>query len=242
VTFASGYGDGVPLAAAAVCPHPPLLIPRFAGEAAAELDRLRAACRAAVALLLGAAPEEFVVVAAGPATASYPGGTTGSLGPWGVPVPVTLGAPNGARPVADLPLGIAVGAWLLGTLPRPVHGQSVAEDLDPAGCAALGRRLVDGPRRVGLLVMADGSACRSEKAPGYLDPRAEPFDAAVAAALAGGDAGALLAIDPGLAAELRCAGRAPWQVLAGAADSSRSARLLYDEAPYGVGYLVASWS
>ena len=34
---------------------------------------------------------------------------------------------------------------------------------------------------------ADGSASRSEKAPGYLHPQAEEFDASVVAALASGD-------------------------------------------------------
>ncbi|GAB3872605.1 hypothetical protein GCM10027610_138320 [Dactylosporangium cerinum] len=41
----------VPLAAAAVCPHPPMLVPEVAAGAAGELDDLRAACRAAVAHL-----------------------------------------------------------------------------------------------------------------------------------------------------------------------------------------------
>ena len=36
------------LIAAAVCPHPPLLVPELAGQAAAELDELRAACFEAV--------------------------------------------------------------------------------------------------------------------------------------------------------------------------------------------------
>jgi hypothetical protein len=44
--------------------------------------------------------------------------------------------------------------------------------------------------------MGDGSARRSEKAPGHLDPAAAPFDAAVAAALAAGDTTALAALDP----------------------------------------------
>jgi hypothetical protein len=98
-----------------------------------------------------------------------------------------------------------------------------------------------------LLVLGDGSACRGVKAPGYDDPRAEPFDKTVAEALATADAGALLGLDPGLAGELRVAGRAPWQVLAGAARAHPGARpwtgdLLYEAAPYGVAYFVASWT
>ena len=64
----------------------------------------------------------------------------------------------------------------------------------------------------------------------------------MAEALAKADVGALARLDPGPAAELAAAGRAPWQVLAGAAgDGEFTGALLADEAPYGVGYLVASW-
>jgi hypothetical protein len=96
---------------------------------------------------------------------------------------------------------------------------------------------------VALLVMGDASACRSLKAPGYLDERAAGFDAEVARALAAADVAALEALDPALARELMASGRAPWQVLAGAAeDAGLSGALLYEDAPYGVGYLVAAWS
>ncbi|MGW2545598.1 hypothetical protein ACWC5I_33160, partial [Kitasatospora sp. NPDC001574] len=89
----------------------------------------------------------------------------------------------------------------------------------------------------------DGSACRSVKAPGYLDERAEGFDAASARALGSADTVALAALDADLAAELKAEGRAPWQVLAGAAEGAGlTGRLGYQDAPYGVGYLVAAWS
>jgi hypothetical protein len=46
-----------------------------------------------------------------------------------------------------------------------------------------------------------------------------------------------------LATVLQAAGRAPWQVLAGAlAAAELTGELLYDAAPYGVGYFVASCS
>ncbi|HMA47188.1 MAG TPA: hypothetical protein VKP11_08320, partial [Frankiaceae bacterium] len=96
--------------------------------------------------------------------------------------------------------------------------------------------------RVALLVMGDGSAARAAHAPRGEDPRARPFDASVAAALGSADAAALLALDPSLARELVAAGRASWQVLAGAAAGRRWAgHLVYDDAPYGVGYVIATW-
>jgi aromatic ring-opening dioxygenase LigB subunit len=94
-----------------------------------------------------------------------------------------------------------------------------------------------------MLVMGDGSACRTVKAPGYLDERAADFDAAAARALGSADVAALSALDESLAYELKAAGRAPWQVLAGAAEGAGlGGRLLYEDAPYGVGYVVAAWS
>ena len=94
-----------------------------------------------------------------------------------------------------------------------------------------------------LLAMGDGSACRTEKAPGYFDPRAEAFDDSVAAALAAADVDALAALDPRLAAELWCAGRSAWQVLAGLVRADGRAwccDVVYNEFPYGVTYLVAT--
>jgi hypothetical protein len=231
------------LVAAAVCPHPPVLVPRFAGAAAPELDELRAACRQAIALILGTSPEVIVVVGSGPRTETYGTGARGTLGPWGVPLPITLGAPTPTG-TTDLPLSILIGAWLLGAPPVTVRGQAVAGSATPAQCAALGAVLAAGSRRTALLVMGDASACRTDKAPGYLDPRAEPFDAAVATAFAEGDVAAIGDLDPAIADELGCAGRAPWQVLAGAAAENvpEHRKLHYHHAPYGVGYLVASWT
>nr|BFE87865.1 hypothetical protein GCM10020093_104660 [Planobispora longispora] len=90
---------------------------------------------------------------------------------------------------------------------------AVPFDASPEECAALGADLAAGDARAALLVMADGSACLTEKAPGYLDPRAEPYNAAIVGALARGGAPEL---DPGEAAGLWVAGRAALTVLAGA--------------------------
>jgi hypothetical protein len=235
----------VPLVAAAVCPHPPLLVPEVAGAAAGELDDLRAACDAAVARLLAAEPEALLLVGGGPETVSFRTSDYGSLHPYGVPRYVPLWKTNCAG--ADrLPLSLTVGAWLVGrsgtALPRLAY--AVAADASPAACAGRGAELA-GEGRVALLVLGDGSACRGVKAPGYDDPRAEAYDDGVARALADADADALLDLDPGLSAELRVAGRAPWQVLAGAARATGGdwrGELTRHEAPYGVAYLVATWA
>ena len=245
-TGASGYRERVPLVAAAVCPHPPLIVPELAGAAAPELDDLRAACDAALGSLLAAGPDEILLVGDGPESRIFRDADSGSLRGYGLdrPVPLWKTACSGAE---ILPLSLTIGAWLVGRtgtgLPR--LARSVAADVSPQGCAALGASLVgESERRTALLVMGDGSACRGTKAPGYDDPRAQAYDDGVARVLADADSDALLGLDPGLSAELKVAGRAPWQVLAGAARAAGGdwrGELGYYRAPYGVSYFVANW-
>jgi hypothetical protein len=142
-----------------------------------------------------------------------------------------------------------MGAWLVARSgwAGPVVAVGVHTEAGPPQAEAVGRGLAARAPRVGLLVMGDGSARMSEAAPGYVDPRAVPFQAAVAAALSVADTSSLLSIDPVLAADLLVAGRAAWQVLCGAADHAREQgrtirpRLVGRQAPYGVDYLVATW-
>ncbi|WNI22060.1 class III extradiol dioxygenase subunit B-like domain-containing protein [Streptomyces sp. ITFR-16] len=236
------------LVAAAVCPCPPLLVPDVAAGAAPELDAARTACTDALGVLAASRPDLLIVV--GPADAAgrgpHPEGATGGFREFGVPLDVRLGRHPGPAADRPLPPSLAVGAWLLartGWADAPVEGLGVGEPLETARCTDAGRALAARADRVALLVMGDGSACRSLKAPGYLDERAEAFDAAAARALGAADTAALTALDEALAYELAAAGRAPWQVLAGAAEGAGlDGRLLYDDAPYGVGYLVAAWS
>jgi hypothetical protein len=210
------------------CPSPPLLVPELAAGAAAELDPLRAACREAVRRLLAARPDEVVVIGTGPVTGRFPPGTTGTLAGYGVPVAATL--PGGPPRPGPLPLALTLGAWLLAGADVPCSGVVVDPDTE---------HVPDAPA---YLVVGDGSARRSEKAPGYVDQRAEPFDAAVAAALAGGDAAALRDLDPVLGADLLAAGVPAWRAIGRAAAGPFDAELLYADDPYGVGYFVASWT
>ncbi|MFE9679075.1 class III extradiol dioxygenase subunit B-like domain-containing protein [Streptomyces sp. NPDC006259] len=237
------------LVAAAVCPCPPLLVPEVAAGAAPELAAARTACSDALSVLAAARPDRLVVI--GPAEkagrGTYPAGTPGSFRGFGVDLSVRLGRADGdVVAERELPPSLAVGAWLLervGWSHAPVEGLGVGESLAPERCAEAGREIGARPGRIALLVMGDASACRTLKAPGYLDERAAPFDAAAGRALGAADIAALEAIDAELARELKAAGRAPWQVLAGATgNAGLSGTLLYEDAPYGVGYVVAAWS
>lgn len=213
------------LTAAAVCPHPPLLVPDLAAGAAAELDDLRTACTAAV----GALGDYDVLYVTG--VDSLPHAT--SFAPWGVDVPVDVPEP--------LPLAVLVGAWL--TRGRRRSFVAIDPALDGDECAALGAELAASAERVAMLVMGDGSARHDVKGPGYVDPRAPAFDAAVHDAFTAADWPAIANLDAALADELLAAGRAPWQVLAGAATTNATHTLAPTlTAPYGVGYHVAAWT
>ena len=243
---------------AAVLPHPPLLVPELAGAAAAELNSLRAACRDALATVVAAA-DLTVIVGDGPVWGVPEPSAPGSLAPYGVDLQVTLpatltdldlpGLPAPGR-LPELPLSLAVAAHLLAGLDPPparLLAATVPISLGPGAAAAIGRSLtaarngsaVGGP--AGLVVMADLSACRTERSPGAFRAEAADFDASVAETLRTGKPARLLDLDPALAADLMVTGRVPLQVLAGAFESEPAVggRVLYEDAPYGVGYLVA---
>jgi hypothetical protein len=210
------------LVAAAFVPAAPLLLPALGGGPA----ELRSACRQAVGVLGGV--DRIVVLGAG-----RPGGwRTGSVDATG------WGAPG--EPSADpLPLPLAVGSSLLGARPH--------ELLAVPGPA----ELLDRQRRTGVLVVADGTAKRTEKAPGHFDLRAEGFDQAVESAVCEGDPAALAALDEALAGQLLVDGLAAWRacaelaerevVLGGGAPHGWAGEVIYAAAPFGVGYLVATW-
>jgi hypothetical protein len=186
--------------------------------------------------MLDVRPEVVLVVGSGGDEGiRFGAGDVGNLAPFGVPVEVPFEGrvrPGGRR----LPLAHTVGAWLLDQ--AGYSGSRVG--LAPDDLADLLSSL---PGPVGVLAMADGSARRSVKAPGHLDEAAEPFDAAVSAALRAGDAAALAELDAADGERLLAAGVPTWRAV-GAALSGRpvTARLHHDAAPFGVGYLVADWA
>src|SRR3954451_1593906 len=205
-----------------------MLVPPLASGASPELEELRARGREALTTVAtaGADITYLVSVDAGPRALSF--------APWGVEERVGVPEPS--------PLALLVGSWLTAGTSRSFV--AVADDLEPDECAELGAELAASAPRVALVVMGDGSARLSEKGPGYLDERAGGYDEAVAQALRSGATTALLDLDPALARELLVAGRAPWQVLAGAVAAAGAPLVgnAWHEMPYGVGYHVVAWS
>ncbi|HET7398634.1 MAG TPA: hypothetical protein VFJ94_08935 [Intrasporangium sp.] len=229
------------LIAAGLCPHPPLLLDGLRGSVD-PVPELRAACADVASWVRGRAEEagaRVVVVAGGPRTRSH-----------GPDEPSSAAAFLGTRRASDpeeLPYAVALGRQLLTAAGCRVDAlQAVALGEPVAGCVRLGASLVSGPEPVVLLVLADGSARRTQKAPGYLDPRAAGFDAAWVGAVRAGDPQPLLDLDPQLAAELLCEGRAALQILAGAALQGAAGRRMaagvpFADDPFGVQYVAATW-
>jgi hypothetical protein len=140
-------------------------------------------------------------------------------------------------PIADLRKAVdnAV-AWLVEDGPARVAGGSATR----IGSHLLGERHDPG-NRDRTLVVANGSARRTEKAPGHFDDRAESFDASLGQALRAGDSAALAAVDRHLAAEL-------WADVEGFTSlgsdldlAAAEVHVDYDDAPYGVQYWVVRW-
>jgi hypothetical protein len=223
------------LVSAAVCPHPPALVPAVSQGAHGLLADLRAAAFAAVGELRDGDLDLLLCVGGGEAGADWGPDGGGSLRGYGV------GASFGGAE-SGMPLSLTVADYLAESTGTSVDGfVSVAAAATPEDCAARGADLAGSAPRVGLLVMADGSARHTRQSPGPFDERAVAYDAAVLTALTAPDPDALLALDPELSTELWVGGRPAWQVLAGALLASPGRWVgvtRYAQAPLGVGYAV----
>lgn len=173
-----------------IVPGAPLLLPEYQGRVAAAPGLLES-CVAAVREAVASAHHVVVVHA-------------------------TDRDPRSTK----LPVGLRVADHLLAATQEAfdVTHVAVAWDASVEECVALGRGLA-AERDTTLLVVADGSARRTEKAPGHFDERAAAVDDAIVSAIhasADGGLSRLLDLDPELCADVLAAGRAPLQVLAAA--------------------------
>lgn len=129
------------------------------------------------------------------------------------------------------------------------HGDAEWHPLRPDSTTAerteAADNLVGTPDRSALLVMADGTASRTVKAPGYFDQRAVDVDETLVRALRDGDYEQLTRFDDGLADELRMQGVPALHVLGAAVRTAAPRSVLpvvsYVDAPFGVLYVVATW-
>jgi hypothetical protein len=144
------------------------------------------------------------------------------------PVSALADAPDRAARLrgVEVPLGLRVARALL----DEVQYRQEIQHIDAP---------TDSDRR--LLVLANGSGCRSEKAPGHLDPRSFAFDERIETALAEGDSAALAGLDAGLGRDLLATGIEPLRQLGAMRLDVATADLLYADDPYGVRYWVTTW-
>lgn len=223
------------LAAIALIPSAPILVPELAGAAADEVTDLRAAVLTVAAEL----PPRWIAIGAGRADAVIPASATGTFAGYGADIPVGLSA-DARDPVAELPLAALIAGWVRtrvntdGTAEVRIYAD-VGESAARRG-EALRAELDETPDRVGVLVVADGANTLTESAPGGYDPDSVSVQAALDDALAAGDVEALF----------RCAegavGQGAYQVLAGLVGARPvRARELYRGAPFGVGYFAGTW-
>jgi len=162
-------------------------------------------------------------------------------------------------PVAELRDACrAAVSWLVERNPShvdivtgPARDDNVARGVTrPAGVAIARHLLVEAGfhgslgalASAGVLVVANGSAARTEKAPGHLDPRAAGFDDALGAALREGDPEALRQVDKRLGAEVWCHDVPAWRQLGALAEGPLSATVDYEDDPFGVQYWVVRWT
>ena len=156
-----------------------------------------------------------------------------------VAVAVPTDEANLARGVEE-PLGHRVARHLLGERPF------MPELALPWTAASLLAQDVPGgplePPPTILLVMADGSAARTERAPGHLHPDAQPFDDVIEKALRDGDAQTLAELNLERAREVWCEGAPAFRLLGEVARGRPvRAEVTYADAPYGVAWWVARW-
>lgn len=135
-------------------------------------------------------------------------------------------------PVAELRAACLAAVGRLGPRVRVLASGDPGRQVGESLVAAVGAELVDessSEGASGLLVMGNGSARRTEKAPGFFDERAEAFDASLRRSFAQSDT----ALAEELWADTGALGVLP---------SLAEAEVLYDDLPFGVQYWVALWA
>jgi hypothetical protein len=226
------------LAAIALTPSAPVLVPELAGAAAAELAEFHDAMIAAAATL----PDRWIAIGVGPTDRTIEPTTRGTFAGYGVDVPVLL-SPDAPGEISDLPLCALIAGWLRGQAnpAARIEVRVYSADHDVDAAIAHGRALRDAINEaadpIGILVVADGANTLTQSAPGGYDPDSEPVQVALDDSLATGNAVALTRLPDGVI------GRVAYQVLAGLADAISFAATEYVRgAPYGVGYFVGTWT
>lgn len=146
-------------------------------------------------------------------------------------------------PVADLRVAcLAAVSWLGEAGGFGVHGSHQGLRLARSLAVQAGVELdLMSEHPPAMLVVGNGSATRTEKAPGHLDERAAAFDDALRVALTTPDPERLASVDRVLASELWADVDSLWWLGAELLTSQHTATVDYDDDPFGVQYWVMRW-
>jgi hypothetical protein len=203
------------LVGAALVPAAPVLVAELSGRLRPAASPREAARRAIVGVI-ATAPDIIVVVAEGDRDESFDSTSALRLHRLG-----GMHRDDYAPGSRTLPVPLAIGAALLRDAGWVGATSYVAVDAatTPVDALARGEDLVVGEKRVGLLLLGNGSACCTAKAPGSLHPDAEAFNAALLSAIVSGDRDAVLAWTPEAFTTQLSDVRVPLQMLYGMSGS-----------------------
>ena len=220
----------------AFIPAAPLLCPDV------DIESLLADERAASIELVAELQQDadlVVIIGAGNTTTWFEHGGIGSTRAFGGVSHYEVGSG-----VDELPQSVTVGASVVVTAGWSGEVQALVIDLQTTAAQreVIAQELLakSEAQRTLVIAVGDGSATRTEKAPGYIQADAVAFDEAINAAIGNADRESILAIEQPTADRLWCRGLPVWQVVANAFAPTQSA-LILESAPFGVNYLVASW-
>jgi len=226
----------VSLVGIALVPAAPVLVAELSGRLR-PASAPREAARSVIEQLISCAPDVIVVVAEGDHTEMYDNSAAMHLHRLG-----GMHRDDYAPGARILPIPLAIGAALLrdvGWL-GPTHYQLLDASTSAVEAAKAGRELADVEPRVGLLLLGNGSACTTPKAPGSFHPQAEAFNAKLVRVIEAGDLETIREWTPGSFVDQLSDVRVPLQVMAGAVDGkSWPWSISFAEDVQGVFYVCA---
>jgi hypothetical protein len=223
----------------AFVPSTPLLLEELSVDADEALEHLRLSSLTAVQAVIETDPQVVLITCAGDATGAFRSPVSSSFAGFGVNIEVSI-------PIATAGVQVPWTAGIaLHLLNQAGYDGEVAVVTVAKSDIELATTLLAAPiksaSRCALIVVADGSAGRSLKAPGYLIDGAEEFDTRVVQAIATADTRALEGLDVLEGDRVQAGGVGVWKAVGAAVQGDFAPQLLLDEAPLGVGYFVATW-
>jgi hypothetical protein len=227
---------------AALVPAAPVLLPALSGREQPAAVVLNAAL-CVIRQLIDSAPAEVMVLAEAD---RY--GVFDTSAPWGLHrlggMPARDSGDARATCGEPLPVPLAIGAALLRLAgwTGPVDYHALDRSLSPEAAIEYGRKLSSSTLPVGLLLLGNGSACCTDKAPGSFHSGAQAFNEALTSIIRTGDQTTVEQLSAEATAEQLSDIRLPLQVLAGADSPARlRGSIAYDEPFMGVHYICAAF-